>query len=60
MNNLEKTIDDSIKHFAKQYVKEARMWPGLSDYITEMILKNDAEFRGVIWRIVTEKLEGRS
>jgi hypothetical protein len=67
MNNLEKTIYDSIKHFVKQYAKEGvefktyvdGKWDK-ADYIVDNILDNDLEFKDALYQIVTEKLEGRS
>jgi hypothetical protein len=49
MNQLEKTIDDAIKYWADENNDNA-------DYITNMILKCDAEFFGELYRIVSEKL----
>ncbi len=50
MNQLEKTIDDAIKHWADDDNDNA-------DHITNMILKCDAEFFGELYRIVSQKLE---
>ena len=50
MNQLEKTIDDAINYWADDDNDNA-------DYITNMILKCDAEFFGELYRIVSQKLE---
>jgi DNA-binding GntR family transcriptional regulator len=64
MNNLEKTIQDSIS-FWKQYERKENGRPMIynddymAKYITEKLLTQDAEFKFALYQIVTEKLEGR-
>ena len=59
MNQLEKTIEESIEHWKQnQYDKLEN--EDLADFITEKLLLQDTEFESALYQIVTEKLEGRS
>jgi len=59
MNNLEKTIEESIEHWKQnQYDKLEN--EDLAGFITEKLLLQDTEFESALYQIVTEKLEGRS
>jgi hypothetical protein len=55
MNQLEKTIEESIEHWKQnQYDKLEN--EDLADFITEKLLLQDTEFESALYQIVTEKL----